>query len=211
MTTVPGTTTSRDRILEAAIELIDTEGESGVKVDRIAEVAQVAKPSLYHYFGDREGLIVAAQAERYHRSLSHQVANILDYAIECETQEDFATLILRSIVSFVSPEGAARRRLRIQVLGSAATRPDLRDAVRTAHQYVVAELAKVFAYGQRRGWVHKDFTSTEISEWWYSLITGRHIAEVYGGDAEAVGWVNVTMHTISLLLFGKVFTLSPEG
>jgi hypothetical protein len=56
--------TSRHRILEAAITVIETCGEAGLRVDEIAEMAGVTQPSIYHVLAHRDGLISAAQADR---------------------------------------------------------------------------------------------------------------------------------------------------
>ena len=38
---------NREKILEAAISIIETEGETGVRVDRVVEAAGFTKPVLY--------------------------------------------------------------------------------------------------------------------------------------------------------------------
>jgi AcrR family transcriptional regulator len=48
------------RILDAAIAEFSARGLAGARIDRIAELAQANKRSLYVYFGDKEGLFNAA-------------------------------------------------------------------------------------------------------------------------------------------------------
>lgn len=197
---MPTSASSRARLLEAAIEVIEAEGEAAVRVDRIAESAGVAKPSLYHFFGDRDGLIVAAQAARYERSL--RIIDV-DMVLSCDSQEDFAALILAAIDSFSSPDGAARRRLRIQVLGSAISRPALRNAVREAETRSVTEISRMLAFGQKLGWITKEFTTSALSEWYFGLMLGRHLVEEYGTEPDAVAWSDITLRMLSLLLFSR--------
>lgn len=175
----------RQRLLEAAIELIDAEGEAGVKVDRIAELSDVAKPSIYRYFHDRDGLIVAAQAERYRRGLQSNVLLTLDQVVECDTADDFFALLASTMANVTTPEAVARRRLRIQVLASATTRPELQEAIRTAHQATIDEVAKAVGYAQRRGWISKAFPASALVEWWLALVLGRHVVEEYGRQSDA--------------------------
>jgi AcrR family transcriptional regulator len=61
---------TRQRLLDRTIEVIEAEGVPGVRVQPIAAAAGVAVPSVYHFFGSKEGLIEAAQAERYGRVLA---------------------------------------------------------------------------------------------------------------------------------------------
>ena len=50
---------SRRRILEAAADEFAARGFAGARVDRIAALARVNKRMLYHYFGDKRGLLRA--------------------------------------------------------------------------------------------------------------------------------------------------------
>jgi len=193
--------TSRDRLLEATIEIIDGEGEVAVRVDRVADMAGVTKPSIYHFFRDREGLVVAALTERYRRSVTHSMSSIsLDVVLECDSQADFVALLRQAIDESFSPEGISRRRLRVQVLGSAAARPELQDSIRDVHRHTVADLAKVLGYGQKRGWINADLPSTDLAEWWYGLILGRHLVEVYAEESAAPGWDRVAVSAIAHVL-----------
>jgi AcrR family transcriptional regulator len=59
----PGRT--RARILEAATGEFARYGLGGARVDRIASRAKANKRMLYYYFGDKEGLFLAALEDRY--------------------------------------------------------------------------------------------------------------------------------------------------
>lgn len=200
---------SRDRLLEAAIEIIDAEGEVAVRVERVADMAGVTKPSIYHFFNDREGLVVAALAERYRRSITHSLSSIsLDVVLECDSQADFAALLRHTIEESFSADGISRRRLRVQVLGSAVARPGLQAAIREVHQRTVAELARVLGYGQKRGWLSATFSPSTLAEWWYGLILGRHLVEVYGADTPTEAWDTVSFWAIAQILGLTVELLS---
>jgi TetR/AcrR family transcriptional regulator len=71
-------TRTRERLLEMAIEMVEARGEAGLRVDEVATLAGVTKPMVYRYFGDREGLVIAVQAERYRRSLQYGLSNLAD-------------------------------------------------------------------------------------------------------------------------------------
>jgi len=56
---------TRSRILEAATREFALYGLGGARVDRIADRAGANKRMLYYYFGDKEGLFLAALEESY--------------------------------------------------------------------------------------------------------------------------------------------------
>jgi AcrR family transcriptional regulator len=56
---------TRQKILEAAVAEFARYGLGGARVDRIAQRARANKRMLYYYFGDKEGLFLAALEDRY--------------------------------------------------------------------------------------------------------------------------------------------------
>jgi len=50
--------TSKARILETAEGIVDKSGIAGLRIDAVAQQAAINKRMIYHYFGDREGLIL---------------------------------------------------------------------------------------------------------------------------------------------------------
>ena len=192
---------NRDRLLEAAIEVIERDGEAALRVDHVAEMVGVTKPSIYHFFGDRDGLIVAAQAERYRRSINYSLADLdFDIVLECESQVEYAQLLKTVIMSANTSDGVIRRRLRVEVLGSAVSRPALRESISDVHRQAVATLAKVVGYGQKRGWFRSEFSPSALASWWYGVIFGRHLVEDYSNADDAGEWTAITWSTIAHLM-----------
>lgn len=50
---------TRDRIVRAAAELIAERGAAGTSLDHVREATSASKSQLYHYFGDKRGLVEA--------------------------------------------------------------------------------------------------------------------------------------------------------
>src|SRR5215510_4053517 len=55
---------SRERIVDAAAELVAERGAGGARLDQILEAAGASKSQLYHYFSDKEDLVRAVIARR---------------------------------------------------------------------------------------------------------------------------------------------------
>lgn len=56
---------SKRRIINAALKEFSRYGHAGARMDAIAEAAEVSKPMIYSYFGDKEELYKAALRESY--------------------------------------------------------------------------------------------------------------------------------------------------
>jgi AcrR family transcriptional regulator len=193
-------TGTRERLLEAAIDLIETDGEAGVRIDIVSEAAGVAKPSLYHFFGDREGLVVAALGERYRRSLDITLEDAISYAQSFTQREQYVELFRRNILAFGGPDGVRRRRERIQVMGSAATRPTLQAEVDRVNDLITGRLAELLEIGKQRGWITSPHSSESLAVWWLGLMNGRRTVDERGNEAGAA-WDQVTIDAVTRLLF----------
>lgn len=55
---------NRQQILSRALELFAARGYDAVGVQEICEAAGVTKPTLYHYFGNKRGLLATLMRER---------------------------------------------------------------------------------------------------------------------------------------------------
>jgi AcrR family transcriptional regulator len=56
---------NRVKILDNALNLFATRGYDAVGVQEIVEASGVTKPTLYHYFGNKQGLLQALLAENF--------------------------------------------------------------------------------------------------------------------------------------------------
>jgi TetR/AcrR family transcriptional regulator len=85
----------RGELLERAMELFAARGYDAVGVQEIAEAAGVTKPTLYYYFGNKEGLLRALLEGRY-QALEAGIRAALDYRHDLSaTLRNVASTFLR--------------------------------------------------------------------------------------------------------------------
>lgn len=190
------------RIIEATIDAVQAKGEAGVRLAEVAEAAEVSKTLIYHFFGDREGLIAATEAERYSRLVGPGIARTRAFVETCPSPEAWAEFITNFYRLSSNPSGAERRRGRIQILGSAATRPRLRASVVKANNAAVAELSEAFAVAQERGLMGTEHSPYELAVWIQGLMLNRHLAEM-ADDPEQEAACNAVNETVVAMLFTK--------
>lgn len=195
-------TSTRDRLIEAAIGIIETGGEAAVRVDVVTEQVGVTKPSLYHFFGDRGGLVTAAYAEMYRRSLLHGLREFHDAIVDSATPEEYRRIIESTVVSFGTAEGVRRRAIRASVIGSAVTRPTLQAAIVTVNREEAGLLARALEIGVKRGWSNLRHSPQATAYWWWGVVNGRHLIDV-DDTLDAAAWDAVALDAVSRLIFGS--------
>lgn len=191
---------TRDRLLEAAISVISAEGEGAIRVDRVAELAGFTKPVLYHYFDDREGLIAAAQAERFRRSLDIGLVGVIEEAEKATTAEEYLEVTLRWLKSLLGPDGEERRKFRIEVLGSAVSRPALLANVIEVSRVQADRFAVHLRIAESRGWLKPDVRLDELARWWTGVILSRHVFEIDKERYSPTGWDKTTEFVMRAML-----------
>ena len=76
---------TRERILQAASEAVLHSGAGGLRVDSVAQAANANKRMIYHYFGDKEGLIRAVHGS-YAQKLNASTSRLSDDSRRIFTQ-----------------------------------------------------------------------------------------------------------------------------
>lgn len=70
-TNTPKSARTRQRILDAAAQVLSRKGYSGTRLSDVADVAGVQAPAIYYYFGSRDELVEEVMWEGAHRVRVH--------------------------------------------------------------------------------------------------------------------------------------------
>ena len=99
---------SADRMLAATLALLDEGGPAAVTVAAVARAAGTSNGSLYHRFGDRQGLLLAAQARVLGTIEEETVAAFTAADGEPDDEEAVALLSAAAVELFVRHRGGMR-------------------------------------------------------------------------------------------------------
>jgi AcrR family transcriptional regulator len=193
------TTDIRDRILDAAIEMIESGGEASIRVTQIAEKVGVTQPALYHHFKDRAALVTAAYVRWFERHLlldippSETIKTVV-------TREDYVQRFRETIAWGVTPGREYSRSVRVAVLGAAQTNPDLRAEINKINHALFESIANNIRVGQENGWARADLDPLATAYWLNGQVTGRFIAEMNGGQLDLNLWDDVSEKAVLSLL-----------
>ncbi|CAB4323181.1 unannotated protein [freshwater metagenome] len=190
------------RILEEVVRIIDEQGEAAVRIHDLQTACDVTAPSIYHFFGSREGLVIEAQAERLVRSFDANDA-IIDAQLASATSRDELREAMRSFLEiYWRPERAPIRAQRLSALGSAIGRPELIARFdQVIRDYVVDRTERLRPF-QDRGWLQADFDLRFINYWMIGVLFGRVYLEFGGESGPFPEWDAITEKALEYILFG---------
>ena len=126
-----GTLTSRERIKLAARQELSDSGILGLRMEVVAEKAQVSVPLIYKYYKNREGLLTEVLSELYDGDSYEKLAAYVEVfeQMESPTIDDIAILFATVQQGFRSLD----RWRRLQILAASAEIPELRTRLAAIH------------------------------------------------------------------------------
>jgi AcrR family transcriptional regulator len=193
---------NRTKILDLAIAAIDAGGEAAVRVNHIVEEAGATPPVLYYHFGNRDGLVIAAQVERYSRQIRQDVEAIGKRVSQCQSREELQTTLVDIWEKTLAGRGESRWR-RVSVVGSAFARPELEAEVLRAQDEIVEGLVAVLQPCNERGWLRDGIDLPSAVAWQHSILLSRVFVERGSQQGEAHEWDQLTLEALQHAFFGS--------
>lgn len=191
--------TTVDRALNAVAEILDEGGEASLRLADVSKRSGVSVGSLYHHFGSREGLINAARERQFLESLPSDVRGEAEQLRLASTPEEFIVRFDQVLCSSETPERAAGRRRRMEMIGAAASRPGhLRGVVSLQSSYidVFEDVANEL---KERGWLREGIDPRGFALFLHAASMSRVLREFDGG-VSADEWHRVVEGSLRGLL-----------
>lgn len=189
------------RLLAEAVRVIDAHGEVALHIRDVAAACGVTSPIVYKAFGSREGLIVAAQTERYIRSWRETAGGVPELIQAATTEADLKRAIGQAIVGILGPDRHLHRRVRHEVLGSLVHLPALEAAVVEQLAIMRRAFAEAFGDAQRRGLTRQDVDVDAAFMWYLGQIEGRFMIELDPDGVDEKAWNKIFIEAIFFSLF----------
>ena len=194
---------TRSRILNAAIEMMESGGESSVRLSAIAEAMGIKEPSIYHHFANRTELVNAAYIEWYWQCLKTDIPVEAMMAL-VDSREDYIRVFRKSMEWSYQPERHHARAIRLSVLGAAQRNPELAVAINDINRKFLATIADSVLVAQQKGWLRTDLDPMATAYWLHGQIIGRAVAEMDPGHIDLTKWDKVSFDAVLGLM------LAPE-
>jgi AcrR family transcriptional regulator len=192
---------NRAKLLDLAVAAIDAGGEAALRVANIVDDAGVTPPVLYYHFGNREGLVVAAQVERYTRQTRSDIAATGRAVARCESADHLRATLVTTWKRSLAERSASRWR-RTNVIGSAYARPELEAAVAQAQDEIVTGLVHILEPCRERGWLRAGIDLTSTIAWHHSVLIGRVFIEHGAQHVDPDEWDRLTIDALERAFFG---------
>jgi AcrR family transcriptional regulator len=200
-------------LLANTMAILDQSGEQAVRLPHVLEGTETSVTSIYHFFGDREGLITAANAERFMRVSPGVVVDFRTATSLAKTPEDFFAFLRLNLLSHVINDDIMKWRWsRIEVLGAAFRRPSLLTAVEQSQQRIIAQFASITQEAQRRAFLRPDIEPRSAALWFQGMQMGRVLTEIQPDLDHHHEWLDLSIEGIDAALrLPNELSAAPSG
>jgi AcrR family transcriptional regulator len=185
-----------------AIATIDDGGEVAIRVNDIAAKAGVTVPTLYRHFGSRDGLVEAAQTQRFYET------QFVDYSVfaaslaKCKNQNDLRITIRQVLLSHFETDRWDIRQVRLNALGAGYARPELLMSLALAQKQVAMGITELLRPFQERRWIRTEIDLAATVYWFMGQILGRVLVEMGDDPVSQKKWNDISLEGIMAVIFG---------
>lgn len=197
-----GASDARLRLLRETVSVLQSSGEAAVDGPDIANRAGVAESAIRHHFGDVDGLIEAAQIERFRLNIDDMNVRFAARVRACRTRNDFVTAVRTTLADILTRDRQQNRLNRMSVLGSAIGRSALLTKLVEARRRGEASLLEALKFGRDKGWVRPDLDTKAATYWLAGVLTGRALLEIDQAVEPSVeaSWNEIAVRSILTML-----------
>jgi AcrR family transcriptional regulator len=191
---------TRESVLDVVVDQLEEGGEVAVRIDAVRDRSGVSIGSIYHHFGDRDGLIAAAQMRRFARYAESEIAALSEIVERAVSVKEFRDSIRKLTLQTASAVRTVQRWGRIGVLASSIGREELVAEVRTAQTRLIDEFQAHVAQGQARGLFRSDLDARAIALFIEAYSLGHVLNDVDEHSVSESDWQKVVWAAIDGML-----------
>ncbi len=191
---------TRARVLQVTAKMLAINGEKAVNIRDVCKASKTTPPTIYRLFGNRNGLIMAAQSYRFTLNQTELIAGFATAVYGAKNKSDFVKIAHQNLNLMFSLKRQDFRSMRTEVLGSAQSNKMLAVEINNA-QSVANELgAQPIRFAQARGWINDDFDPEIYIAWLTGMVNARTIIELNGKHPKSAEWDKIAMRSICVVL-----------
>jgi len=189
-----------ERALNVVADILDEGGEASLRLADVSRRSGVSIGSLYHHFESREGLIRAARERQFIESLPTDAEDVANLLATSATPEEFLERLERIIRETQTPERAAARLRRVELIGAAASRPELLASI-SGTQTMVLDVGESLGTAFRdRGWLRDGIEPRSLSLFVQAITLGRVLGDLDQRGLDMDAWVRLLTAAVAGLL-----------
>lgn len=179
--------------------MLDGDRAHQIRVDDVLATSGLSRSSVYHHFGDYQGLIEATLLSRFSANVDADAKAMSQVAQESTSKDEYWKQIRKLSALTQTPQRAPVRAERARIIALAATNERFRKSLQVKQDRLTDSMAASIAIAQSKGWVTTELSAKAISVFLQAYSLGRAVDDVAGKNLENDEWLSLIEKVISSL------------
>lgn len=189
-----------ERVIKFAQSEVDQHGSTEFNLDRVIEKSGVARSSIYHHFGNRDGLIAAVDARRGIKLQLDEMEVMRHFIATASNVNEILGAIEFALSVDGAPDAELRRLRRADRIVAATKNRALHQSLEDAQIEGSRHLAETLQIAVDRGLISPSVPVEGISYWIQSLLLGRILVDIGATETEEKAWIQAVIASLGFLL-----------
>jgi AcrR family transcriptional regulator len=192
-----------DQVLDETTRLLDTVGETGLRIEELIATTGISKSSLYQHFTDRDGLIAAARARQFEEIVNESIEGIKQLMASVTTRESVRNSLHAATVFTQNIARNADRIQRVAIIAGTIGRPTFAKQLTGAQTRLTDALTSLVSTARENGVITPTHPDRTIAMFIQAYTFGRVLSSFDSkrGAKDNEEWVALIDDVIDRLLF----------
>ncbi|MEY3806962.1 MAG: hypothetical protein RIR69_1774 [Actinomycetota bacterium] len=196
---INGIETSR-RVLDIATQELETHGPANFNLDRVLATSGVSRGSVYHHFGNRDGLIMAVELHRLQRNLQANDLALREVLAQVSTPEEAYAILEAGLAVAASEQQRATRLDRFASFAASKHAPAIRLGLRELQQKAEREFSITLRMAKDKGFIDPVEPIEGTANFIQGFLLGRMVVDVLDSPESDQQWHVIAATVLKSLL-----------
>jgi AcrR family transcriptional regulator len=179
------------KLVATVATMLEGANPHDILVDDVLKESGISRGSLYHHFGDFDGLIHATLLIRFSTNVEADGAAMWHLADTATSQEDYWNRIRQLSAATQVPSRAPIRAERARLIGMASVSSEFAGKLAAVQDRLTEVMAEAIEHGQSKGWVNPALSPRALSLFLQAYSLGRAIDDISGTHVPNQEWVDL--------------------
>ena len=190
-------------ILMAAVALVDEHGEAGLRISDLVEASGRSVGSIYHFFGNREGVVEAVRVYRFHPTWDEDLAAMKAVNDHVESLDQLLDAVEQLQTEYVRTERNDVLWHRVAAIGAAQSRPSLQALLAEKQREQTAAFEEMIRGLQAKGIAGDSIDVHAAAVFLQAFTFGRILSILDGTDSlSPEEWSRTARRAVEAVLRG---------
>jgi AcrR family transcriptional regulator len=180
-------------LIGATEKVIASQGEASVRIQDISAQTGISIGSIYHHFGDRDGLIRATQVHKFSDTVRNDIPRVKNFMEQMHKVSDLADRydeMLDFVKSHFKHQSAVER---TAVIGNTVGRPMMMNELVAAQTDLIDSCTEAVQPLYERGLFKDHLTARSVAVVVLGLLLGRAVSELDATPIADEAWARTML------------------